>query len=152
MNGQTLRTLEAGQAVTILGVKADTKEAVVSVLLASGEKLVGMLPQVKIVGVDGAVAETAPPAPAATPTPAPTLDLTKTLEAEEVAKFFKADLATAKKLCENKRIKVRGVIDRLDMERAASGVGDMPIVYLRTAPGLPRLKVKISNTVASNHA
>ncbi len=146
MNGQTLRTLEAGQAVTVLGVKAETKEAVVSVLISSGEKIVGMLPQDKIVVVDGTVAGTAPQAAA------PTLDLKKTLEAEEIARFFKTDLAAAKKLCENKRIKIRGVIDRLDMDRAASGVGDMPIVYLRTAPGLPRVKIKVSNTVASNQA
>lgn len=155
MNGQTIRPLEAGQAVTVLGLKDDSKEAVVSVTLGSGEKVVGMLPQDKIIVVDSptpTTAATTPAAPAPTPTPVPTLDLTKVLEAEEVAKFFKTDLPAAKKLCENKRIKIRGIIDRLDVENATSGVGDMPIIYLRTSSGLPRIKVKISNTVASNEA
>lgn len=155
MNGQTLHTLEAGQPVTILGEKAASQEAVVSVQLPSGEKVVGMLPQSVIVIVDAAPAAAAPAsapvAAAPTPTPAPIVapDLTKVLSPLEIAEYFKKDRAAASALFAGKRVKVSGMMDRAQLETQSSGGDKIPVLLFKTAQGIPKVKVRLSPSVAN---
>ncbi len=162
VNGKPVGTVEAGQSVTVLGVQASARQAAVSYQPASGPKVVGLVSLDNLIAIDGSAVNTPPPAPGAAVVPAvakpaaavaaaviPSLDLATTLEAINVAKLFKADKAAAKVKCEGQRVKVKGIIDRLDLDTGSSG-GDMPILFLRSASGLPRLKVKLSNSLNSN--
>lgn len=156
-NGKPVGTLEAGQSVAVLGVQTATKQAVVSYQTASGSKLVGLVPLENLIAVDSSAQPgntgTAPfvpsaPAPAATPAPVK-LELSQLHEATDVAQLFKTDKVSAKAQCEGQRVKFKGIIDKVDLDTSSSG-GDMPILVLKTASGLPRLKVKLSNSLATN--
>lgn len=155
--------IPAGGSVTIIGLRSATNEAVVSYQPPGGQKLVGVLPASFLLAIDSpssspgqppasnppprATRPVQPPAAPAPPVTPP--DLAKTLPAEEIARFFKADKAAASALCDNKRIKFSGVIDKLELDSASSGSGEIPILYLKTATGLPRLKVKLSNSIST---
>lgn len=158
MNGQNLHSLESGQSVTILGLKADSKEAVVSVVLASGQKLVGMLPQSALIAVDTPATQTVnasvpaapPPQPAAVAAPA--LDVSKVLTSVEIAQAFKTDREAAKQLFTGKRIKISGVLESASLETQSTGGNKIPVLSYRTAQGLPRVKVRMSPSVANGDA
>lgn len=152
-NGQTI-SLEAGHTVTVLGLKSDTKEAVVSYLDANGRKTVGIIAQSALVAVDGAApasqASGTPntPAPVATPPP---LDIAKLIPAVTIAEYFKTNRAQAKAY-EGQRLKINGTIDRVEVESVTGGGGTAPILTLSTKTGIPKVKVKLSNSVASGDA
>jgi hypothetical protein len=162
-NGRVVGTVEAGHSVSVLGVQNATRQAVVSYQGPNGTKLVGLVALENLIAVDGGATPqaaspttTAPFVPstaaaAATPAPAATLDLSQIHDATDVARFFKTDKAAAKEKCEGQRVKFKGVIDKVDLDTATSG-GDMPILVLKTASGLPRLKIKLSNSLATNDA
>lgn len=162
VNGKPVGTVAAGQSVTVLGVQASARQAAVSYQPASGPKVVGLVPLDNLIAIDGPAVNTPAPASATTtvvPTVAqattavaaaiPALDLATPQESIQVAKFFKADKVAAKEKCEGQRFKVKGIIDRLDLD-TGSGGGDMPILFLRSGTGLPRMKVKLSNSLNSN--
>jgi len=158
-NGRVVGTVEAGHSVSVLGVQNATRQAVVSYQSANGTKLVGLVALDNLVSVDGTAtsgaanptnAGSAPFVPSATPAPVATkLDLAQSMDAITLAQFFKSDKAAAKAQCDGQRIKFKGVIDKVDLDTGSSG-GEMPILSLKTGTGLPRLKVKLSNSLASN--
>jgi len=161
VNGKPVGTVAAGQSVTVLGVQASARQAAVSYQPASGPKVVGLVSLDNLIAIDGPAVNTPAPAPGAAVVPTvaqttaavaaalPVLDLATPQESIQVAKFFKADKAAAKEKCEGQRFKVKGIIDRLDLD-TGSGGGDMPILFLRSGTGLPRMKVKLSNSLNSN--
>lgn len=150
VNGRTVGTLEPGQSVTVLGLQTATNQAIVSLELPGRPKLVGSVSADHLISVDGA--PSAPAAATATPPPpAPTLDLSTTLPAVDVARFFKADKSAALAQYSGQRMKLSGIIDRVALDRGPGGT-DIPTVYLRSATGLPRLKIVFSNTLGSNDA
>jgi len=161
-NGRVVGTIEAGHSVSVLGVQNATRQAVVSYQAANGTKLVGLVALDSLIAVDGNPAPSgtttstnpgsAPFVPSTAPAPAPVaapVDLTQSQDALAIAQLFKTDKAAAKVQCDGKRIKFSGVIDKVDLDTGSSG-GEMPILSLKTGTGLPRLKVKLSNSLASN--
>lgn len=152
VNGRTVGTLEPGQSVTVLGLQAATNQAIVSLELPGRPKLVGSVSADHLISVDGSPSVPAAPATAtASPPPASTLDLSTTLPAVDVARFFKADKSAALAQYNGQRMKLSGIIDRVALDRGPGGM-DIPTVYLRSAAGLPRLKIVFSNTLGSNDA
>lgn len=153
-NGQTI-SLEAGHAVTVLGLKSDTKEAVVSYVDATGKKTVGIIAQSALMAVDTGTpapqANGAPAAAAPTGTGLPPLDVAKILPAVTIAEYFKTNRTQAKAY-EGLRLKIAGTIDRVEVESVTGGGGTVPILTLSTKTGIPKVKVKLSNSLASGDA
>lgn len=152
-NGQTI-SLEAGRAVTVLGLKSDTKEAVVSYVDAAGKKTVGIIAQSALVAVD---AGTPASQPAGAPTPAPAsatlppLDTAKILPAVAIAEYFKTNRLQAKAY-EGQRLRLDGTVERVEVESVTGGGGTIPVLTLATKSGIPKVKVKLSNSLASGDA
>lgn len=162
--GKTVRVASAGEQFTVLATNAAQGQIFVSLRGADGKAVVAALPIANVVPVDAGSASATPPAPVApapapvsAPAPAPVAAAPQasvsgppqpgadgSYAALDVAKFFKSDRAAASAHFSGKPLKVRGSIERAEVQVGS----DSPIVIFSTAHGLPRIKLQVHPSVS----
>ncbi len=165
--GQTIRMAPAGAQFQVVATNAAQGTVFVSIVGAEGKKVMASLPLANVVVVDAAAESS--PTPAAMPPPppptsspiaakpvappatepalsAPKPDASGAYAAMDVAKFFKADRAAANAMFTGRSLKVRGSIERAEVQVGS----DAPIVLMTTSQGLPKIKLQVHPTVSRN--
>jgi len=161
-NGVTLGIISPGAAVVVLGESAAGEEFIVEQINAGGKKIVGMAAKKNLI----LTKETSEPAPA--PQPPQTLpqmppqmprqpefgaergEVADVMSAMDFAAEAKADPALFKEKYQGQMVKVSGLVEKATMETQAGMAGTQPVVTLATSSGLPRVKLRLSPSIAKD--
>lgn len=79
-------------------------------------------------------------------------DISGVMSATELARFADADKAGAIAFLTDKQIKVFGTIEKAALDNVASSTDKQVIVTLATSQGLPKVKIRLSPSIAKNPA
>lgn len=153
MDGKSSGRVPAGVTVNILGERLESAESLVSFKNDEGATQIGLVPTKALVLTSAApVAEAAPVSPSAPePAAAQEMDFSKLQTSPNLARYFKEN-RTASPILLGTAIKVSGTIDRVDVETVSGGGTKIVVITLAAPTGLPRVKVRLSPSIANGTA
>jgi len=149
--GETVRTANAGESLKVVGMNAASGEVMVLVPGANDAgNIVATLPADHVAPVD-AGGDSKPRIAEAAPSMTPAIQPSNGyVEAIELATNFKNDKPAAIAAYSKGKVKITGVVDRIEMDPGSLSSTASILITLKTAPGLPRIKAKLTSRISND--
>jgi hypothetical protein len=140
-DGEVVAKVPAGTEIEVLGEMTESGEALIRFRPENDREVFGLVPLSSIVALSAAPAASTPATATPVPPPPSRLNPDKTVTAEELAEFLKANRDEANNMT-GTRVTVTGVVEELRVTNAP-GSGLVAEITLRTAPGLPKVRAHV---------
>lgn len=137
--GNVLRTAQAGETLKVVALNSAAGQVLLLVPNTNGGNVVASLPVDSVSPVDDSQPESKAQ-PAFTPAKA---DSSGYVEAADMAQSFKDDKTAASNTYSSGRLKIKGVVDRVEVDPGSLSSASSISLTLRTGPNLPKIKVKL---------